>query len=251
MSLDRHHGAGLGGVALLLAAWFFLPDRGYVIPPLGDVISRGWTMAGSGELFFDAYTSLWRVCAGAGIGILLSVCVGVVSVIPIVRSVLSGPIELARPIPPIAWIPLMLVMFGVGNASAIALVALAVFFPVVVAIILALDGVDQDLLFASRSLGATTTDRVWHVYLPSMAPTLIAGVRLGIGIGWFSVVAAEMVGSYGGLGYGIQIASLNLEMERFFVYLFAIGLCGFTMNTLMLWLDRRVNAWRPGINHVR
>lgn len=250
MLRNRHRMAGVGGVVILMLAWSFAPESGHVIPPLGDVISRGWMMVSDGDLLFDIYVSLWRVCAGAVIGILLSMCVGVVSVIPIVRSMLSGPIELSRPIPPIAWIPLMLVLFGVGNASAVALVALAVFFPVMVSIILALDSIDQDLLFASRSLGARWTDRVRHVYLPSMAPTLITGIRLGVGIGWFSVVAAEMVGSYGGLGYGIQISSLNLEMEKFFVYLFSIGLCGFLMNAAMLWLGAHVNAWQAEVNHV-
>lgn len=250
MVANRHRAASLGGIGLLALAWIVLPDRGDVVPPLGDVLARGWTMARQGDLLVHVYLSLWRVCVGALIGIALSVCVGLVSVIPIVRAMLSGPIELARPIPPIAWIPLMLVLFGVGNSSAIALVALAVFFPVMISIILALDGVDADLVLASRSLGASLADRIRHVYLPSMAPTLIAGVRLGVGIGWFSVVAAEMVGSYGGLGYGIQIASLNLEMERFFVYLVSIGVCGFVMNGMMLRLSRRINAWRPGITHV-
>ena len=246
----RHGKAGLAGVTLLLAAWSTLPSPEGVIPPLFDVIARGWEMALEGRLWLDLSASLWRILVGAAIGISCSVAIGILCIVPIVRASLAGLIELTRPIPPIAWIPLMLVLFGVGDSAAIAIVAFAVFFPVIVSIILALDSIDPDLVLVSRSLGADWRFRIQHVYLPSMTPTLVAGIRLGIGIGWFSVVAAEMVGSYGGLGYGIQIASLNLEMERFFVYLTTIGVCGLIMNSGMLWIGERLTPWRQGTGHV-
>jgi ABC-type nitrate/sulfonate/bicarbonate transport system permease component len=240
----------LAGIGMLLAAWWLLPSPTGAVPPLPDVLEQGWSLVLSGMIFVDMRLSLWRVGTGAIIGVLAALVAGVACIIPMVRDMISGPLELARPIPPIAWIPLALVLFGVGDPSAIALVALAVFFPVMLSIVLALDSIDGDLVLAARSLGARPPELVRHVYVPAMAPIVLTGVRLGVGIGWFSVVAAEMVGSHRGLGYGIQIASLNLEMERFFVYLAVIGICGFVMNAALLWIHDRVNAWQGNAGHV-
>lgn len=232
------------GIALLLLLWWFLPDPKGAIPPLGNVLGAGYEAATKQMVLTDVYLSVRRIFAGSVIGILAASILGAACIFPTVRGVISGPLELARPIPPIAWIPLAIVLFGVGEASAIALVSAAVFFPVLLAVILALDGIDQDLVQVARSLGASRAALARCVYFPAMLPIVLTGIRIGVGIGWFSVVAAEMVGSHRGLGYGIQIASLNLEMERFFVYLSLIGICGFAMNLGLLRLSSYLTPWR-------
>lgn len=203
-----------------------------------------------GSLLQDILSSLYRVSFGILLGIFCSLLVGILCIFPILRHTISGPLELARPIPPIAWIPLMLLFFGTGNCAAIALVALAAFFPLATSIVLAFDSMDPELVLVAKSHGASNCDLVRYIYCPAMSPIVFSGLRTATGIGWFSVVAAEMLGSYGGLGYGIQLTSLNLEMERFFVYLITIGVCGFCMNELLSSIDRKLNRWQKGVTNV-
>lgn len=242
---------GALGIIFLLVGWALVPAGSKIIPPLICVLSMGKEMLVDGSLLHDIGSSLYRVASGICVGFFVSVSVGIVCAFPKLRHAISGPLELARPIPPIAWIPLMLLVFGTGDKSAIALVALAAFFPVSTSLILAFDSIDPDLVLVAKSLGAKTKDLVASVYFPSMAPIVFSGIRTAVGIGWFSVVAAEMLGSYGGLGYGIQITSLNLEMERFFVYLITIGVCGFCMNGFFAFWDKKINKWHMEASNVQ
>jgi ABC-type nitrate/sulfonate/bicarbonate transport system permease component len=236
----------LSGCIALIAAWALLPSHGAAIPPLGDVLERGRAMLVEGRLAADLGASLLRVALGglAALGCTVLFCGLATS--PGLRLFLLGPLELARPIPPIAWIPLMIVLFGVGEPSSVAIVTLAAFFPMALAVLLAFDEVDRDYVLAARTGGAGVPQLIRYVYAPAMAPTLIVGIRLGIGLGWFSVVAAEMVGTIGGLGYGIQVSALNLDMESFFVYLTLIGASGFLMNAALLATERAACPWKAG-----
>lgn len=231
------------GWCLVLLVWAVVPDHGNVIPPFGDVLERGAHMLTQESLIGDVAKSLTRVGTGFVIALTLGILVCLVSTQKPVRAAIQPILELTRPIPPIAWIPLMMVMFGVGEPAAIAIVTLAAFFPIAVTLIAATDTIDNEVLQTVRSLGAGPLQQIRHVYAPAMLPSLIVGARLGLGIGWFSVVAAEMVGAFGGLGYGIQISTLNLDMERFFVYLIAIGICGFLLNALLVLAKRRLCPW--------
>ncbi|MFH0785151.1 MAG: ABC transporter permease [Pseudomonadota bacterium] len=232
------------GIGVIVAIWFSLPaSDSRIIPPLGRICQVGLDMFITGTLPIDIWVSIKRVTIGILIGISLASIIGLFCVIEIVRSLIVGPLEFARPIPPIAWIPLMLVIFGVGDYSSIALVAFASFFPIASSFFLALDSVDKDLILTARSLGASDLSCVFRVYIPTMLPIVLNGIKTGAGIGWFSVVASEMLGSHGGLGYGLQTTSLNLDMERFFVYLIIIGFCGYFMNFMFQLLDNKFNYW--------
>jgi ABC-type nitrate/sulfonate/bicarbonate transport system permease component len=234
----------LSGCIALIVVWAVAPSHGDPVPPLGDVLARGKAMLVNGRLAGDLGASLMRVALGgaAALGGALLFCGLAAS--RQVRLFLLGPLELARPIPPIAWIPLMIVLFGVGEPSSVAIVTLAAFFPMALAVLLAFDEVDRDYVLAARTAGAGVPQLIRYVYAPAMAPTLIVGIRLGIGLGWFSVVAAEMVGTIGGLGYGIQVSALNLDMESFFVYLTLIGASGYLMNAALLALESAACPWK-------
>jgi ABC-type nitrate/sulfonate/bicarbonate transport system permease component len=237
--------ARVSGLAALLLLWTLVPTPGDAIPPLTDVLARAWQMAWTERLGLDLIASLRRVALGFSIAYAAAALVCLVAVASPVRAMFQLPMELMRPIPPIAWIPLMMIAFGVGDGAAVGIVAIAAFFPVSMTLLAALDAVVPDLVWNVRSLGAKRWDLLRHVYAPSMLPGLIVGARLGLGLGWFSVVAAEMVGTYGGLGSGILMTTLNLDMERFFVYLATIGACGFAMNGTLLGLERMLCSWQP------
>ena len=232
------------GCVSLMAVWAVVPSHGDAIPPLGDVLARGEAMLIHGRLGRDLAASLTRVALGSliALGGAALFC-GLAALRPL-RLLLLGPLELARPVPPIAWIPLMIVLFGIGEPSSVAIVTLAAFFPMALAVLLAFDDVDPDYVLAARTAGAGLLKLIRHIYAPAMTPTVIVGVRLGIGLGWFSVVAAEMVGTIGGLGYGIQVSALNLDMESFFVYLSLIAVSGFLMSAALRVIENAACPWK-------
>jgi ABC-type nitrate/sulfonate/bicarbonate transport system permease component len=198
-----------------------------------------------GRLQHDIVVSILRVSAG----VLLSSAIVVVLAIatayrPIVGAILSGPIELARPVPPIAWIPLAIMMLGLGDRAAVSIVALGSFFPVWMGALQGLSRLEQRHLHAARSLGAGRFIILTDVVIPSVMPFLLHGLRLGVGIGWFSVVAAEMMGAPSGLGQGIQLLSLNLQIAELYGYILVIGAIGFVFNFLLLRVERHVGRWR-------
>ena len=114
------------------------------------------------------------------------------------------------------------------------------FCPTWFGVLQGLKEVREQHLRAAYSLGCSRILLVTDVIVPSVLPYFVHGLRLGVGLGWFCVVAAEMMGASTGLGYGVQLSSLNLEMERLYVYLFVIGLIGLASNWLLLALDRQV-----------
>jgi ABC-type nitrate/sulfonate/bicarbonate transport system permease component len=237
--------AALGVLTALMCWLLFVPSDATSLPTLVKVALAFWRLAESGRLFDDAAASIVRVFFGVGISICLSLILAFVAVMhPPIVDYLSGLTELVRPVPPIAWTPIAVVSFGIGDYPAIAIVASGSFFPIWLGITRGLQEVRPAHLAAARSLGANKFRLIWEIFMPSVLPYAFHGFRLGTGLGWFCVVAAEMVGASSGLGFGIQLFSLNLEMEKLYAYIVCIGVIGFITNMILLDIDQRLNLWR-------
>ena len=241
----RHHAWSLTGIALLIAAWTYLPPPGdVVVPPLGEVMTALRELASRGPLLTDLTTSLWRVLAGVGLATFVAGFLGLLAAIrPEVADLMGGIIELVRPIPPIAWVPVAITVFGIGSLPAVAIVTLGSFFPIWLGLLQGLSQVRTQHVLAVRSLGASRLRVMVDVLLPSMAPYALHGLRLGAGLGWFSLVAAEMLGANSGLGYRVQEFSLNLQMPRTYGYILLIGVTGLVFNSCLQQLERSVARW--------
>jgi ABC-type nitrate/sulfonate/bicarbonate transport system permease component len=202
------------------------------------------------RLVSDATASLLRVSLGIGIGAVGAVAFAVIafSMRPIGRM-LFGITEILRPIPPIAWTPVAILVFGIGNPRAIAIVAVGAFSPIWFSLLSGLDGVREEHMKAALSLGADQRTVLLRVVVPTVLPFFMNGLRLGVGLGWYSVVAAEMMGISSGLGHGVVLFGLNIEMEAVFGYLAAIGLIGAAINALILQIEQKVVAV-PARSHV-
>ena len=181
---------------------------------------------------------------GLGVAIVMAGFACAVGLSTIARNIMQGPFEVLRPIPPIAWIPVVILLLGAGGAASVAIVAIAAFFPIVTSVFAAWDTMDEKYLQMARTLGVGRWEMLPKIYVPLLIEGFLIGLRLAVGLAWFSVVASEMVGSSSGLGHAIQISSLNLEMEKFFAYFIAIALCGLTMNWMVIWLFYLVCPWR-------
>ena len=236
------------GCIILLGFWFAAAAIGSpLLPSPLDVVASLAELAGKGILAEDTGASLYRVLCGVGIATALGCLLAALSFAwPPLSEFLSGPVELARPIPPIAWIPLAIMLFGTGNSSAVAIVGLAAFFPIWLGAQQGLDRLRSPHLRAARSLGAGRWILLTDIVVPSVAPYFLHGMRIGVGLAWFSVVAAEMMGARSGLGNGIQLFSLNLQIAPLYAYLLVIGGIGFMLNLMLSRAVDRVGWWQSG-----
>jgi ABC-type nitrate/sulfonate/bicarbonate transport system permease component len=233
------------GCVLALGAWALAAQLD--LPLLSSPVEVGGALANlaaQGRLLADVAASTYRVLIGVSIALALTLVLVAMSVVVAnLADVFSGPIELARPVPPIAWVPLAIMVLGVGDGSAAAIVAIGAFFPMWLSTIRGVTAIRNTHVLAAQSLGAKARHLAAYIVVPSVLPHALHGLRVGVGMGWFSVVAAEMMGASSGLGHGVQLFSLNLEIANLYAYIGSIGILGFTFNALLVWLERKACAW--------
>jgi ABC-type nitrate/sulfonate/bicarbonate transport system permease component len=215
----------------------------HALPPASQVARSAVEMAATGGLPADVAASLGRVLVGYGAAAVAGLALGGLVALggPVGAGVL-GTVQLLRPIPPIAWVPLAILWCGLGDPSAWFIVFVGAFFPIFTQVAWALAGTPAPYLELARSLGARDWFIVTRIRFPAAAPGIAAGLRTGLGLAWTSVVAAELVGAQSGLGYRIQMHRLVLETDGVLVGMGCIGLLGFGMDLLARRLERRFTA---------
>jgi len=198
-----------------------------------------------GDLLTDIIASLQRVLVGFLIALAIGTPLGLFLGTNAKASGLFTPIlELLRPIPPIAWIPLAILWFGLGNKPAYFLVFLGAFFPIFTNALFGATSLEERYRRAAYSLGATKRQFVVNVLIPASLPHVFAGLRIGLGVGWIVVITAELVGAQSGLGYMIQFNRLLLETPKVIAGMITIGLIGFLLNRLMIQLENKLIPWK-------
>jgi ABC-type nitrate/sulfonate/bicarbonate transport system permease component len=175
---------------------------------------------------------------GAAVGIALGA--GMVGARPIRRAI-DPFIELARPLPPLAFIPLLVVWFGIGNLPKVLLIFIGVVPIMAIATVAGLDGVPQELVAAARTLGASHLYAMWHVRVRAAMGQVVTGMRVAVGVSWTSIVAAEMIAAQHGIGYVILEAGNYLDTSLLFAAIACIGIVGLGMDRLLRLLLRRVD----------
>lgn len=262
---------GLVVPALLLALWHFAVSSGMVNPqllpaPLAVVrkwleylspekaydITQGsyllWLV--SGEMLLDAYSSLSRVLGGFLIGAGLALPLGLLMGANTRVYALFDPlVQVLRPIPPIAYIPLAILWFGLGNPPAFFLIAIGAFFPVLMNTIAGVRHVDGIYLRAARNLGAGQLAMFARVILPAATPYILAGMRIGIGTSFIVVIVAEMIAVNNGLGYRILEAREFFWSDKIIAGMFTIGILGLAIDTAMNRLNNHLLRWHRGLEH--
>jgi len=202
----------------------------------------------SGELWQDAAGSLERVLGGFAIGAALALPLGLLmGARPSVHELMDPLLQVLRPIPPIAFIPLAILWFGLGNPPAFFLIALGAFFPVLVNTVAGVRNVDAIYLRAARNLGAGELTVFRRVMLPSAMPYILAGMRIGMGVAFIVVIVAEMTAVNRGLGYRILEAREYFWSDKIIAGMISIGLLGLAIDALMGRLQSRLLRWRRGI----
>jgi NitT/TauT family transport system permease protein len=237
------------GIGLLIVAWQALAAfdviNPFLLPPPSRLVSTFWYMLIDGSLLIHAASSLERVVVGfaaaAIIGTILGVTLGWWRA---VSEQLMPIVEAVRPIPPIAWTPLAILWFGIGNAPSYFLVFIGAVFPVFVNTFAAVRGLDRTQINAALCLGAGPRLLITDVVIPASLPVIFPGLRIALGVGWMCVVAAELIAAQSGLGYLIQQSRMLLQTQVVLTGMITIGMIGFAMNAGMTWLERRLIPWK-------
>jgi len=251
--LGRTPAVALLTVAALLAGWWVVSHSGLlpaVFAPTPEAVVRQavrvWT-----EGFVDstlaehALASLGRVFAALAAAIVTAVPVGLaIGLSPTARGVFEPVIEFYRPIPPLAYLPLIVIWFGIGELSKVLLIYLAVFAPVAIATAAGVAAVDRDRVNAARSLGATRAQVVRLVVLPGALPDILTGIRIGLGAGWSTLVAAELVAATRGLGFMVQSAAQFLVTDVVVLGILVIAAVAIILEILVRLAQRLLVPWQ-------
>ncbi len=222
---------------------FILPDIQSVLMVL---LSPGTDIMGSGSLIENALMSLQRVCLGFLVATCLAVPLGVsMGRWEPLREALDGIVSALRPVPPLAWVPLALAWLKIGLASIVFIIALGAFFPVLLNTIQGVRGVKKNWIEAISMMGAKEHDLMVRVILPAAAPEIWTGMRIGFGIAWMCLVAAEMLpGTSTGLGYLIMYAYSWGQIQVVMAGMIAIGIIGIGIDRFFVTVERRWLSWR-------
>jgi len=216
-----------------------------LLPAPDEVLRAGIKMAASGELLKHITASLSRVVWGFGIAATLGIVVGTaLGRSRLLEHLVEPMLEMLRPIPPLAFLPMMVLWFGIGEASKVAFIAYAAFFPIFTTTIEGIKYVDPVLIRAASSLGASERQIFWHVVLPAATPNIITGMRLAFGLSFFVIVAAEFIAADSGLGFLINDARTFFLVSNMLLGAAVIGIIGVLANVLLRKLEGRLLRWR-------
>jgi NitT/TauT family transport system permease protein len=241
---------------LLLALWHFstVNRPASLIPPPYDVWQELEDLA-VGGINDDAYSrtllthllaSMSRVYGGFALALAVALPLGMlIGRVPLVRQLVDPTIQILRPIPVTAWLPLAMIIFGLGPRSAFFLVFLGAFYPILVSTIFGVRSVEPRLFEAAAMLGCTGSAQFFRVVLPAALPSIFTGMRLGLGFAWVVIVVGEMTGVQTGLGAIIMEARQLSRTEIVISGMIVIGAFGFLSDQLVVWIGRRLLAWSP------
>lgn len=239
----------IGGIVIL---WELLAMTGWImeliLPRFTTVMHTMYEKTLTGELLLSIGWSTYRVVLGFSIGLLLAFPLGLaIGWWRVAHELLNPVVEVLRPVPPLAWIPLAVIWFGVGFKSVMFITVLGSFFPICLAVIAGVQSVDKKVIEYAQSLGASTRQILWHVVIPSALPGTFVGMRIAIGFSWMVVVAAEMISVKYGLGWMIWRARFALETDAVIAGMIAIGVMSVIMTKGMALLERRIFRWRENL----
>lgn len=216
-----------------------------LFPSLQVIGAEAWELTRTGEIFVHAWSSLSRVFQGFAIAAIFGVLAGTLVGRSRIADALIDPIvSILRPVPPLAFLPMLVLWFGIGEISKISFIAYACFFPIFTTTVEGIKYVDPVLLRAAASLGCSQRDIFKYVVFPSALPSILTGLRIGFGLACFVIVAAEFIAANSGLGFLINDGRTFFLVPRMLFGAAVVGMIGFTFNALLKKLEGRLLRWR-------
>jgi NitT/TauT family transport system permease protein len=249
MSKLRQSLPGLAVIVLLLAAWWMIvkATRSVIFPTPWEVVTGIVELIRDGTLWRHIGASLGRVGSGFLLAVAVAVPIGLwMGWVRGVHDTLNPLFQILRPISPIAWIPIAILWFGVGNASPIYLIFISSVFPMIVQTVAGVHTIEKRYLRAAENFGVSRYTLFTQVVIPAVLPQIIVGMRIGLGVAWLVVVAAEMIALRSGLGYLIMDSrNAGNRYDLVIAGMIIIGLIGLMLDGLMRLLEGlKIVRWR-------
>jgi ABC-type nitrate/sulfonate/bicarbonate transport system permease component len=238
-------------VVLLLVGWEIAARTGVVnaafVPPPSAVAAAWWSYAASGELLTNLVATLSSWAQGFAIAAVLGIVLGVLmGLFPVVRAMLSTLVELLRPMPSVAIIPIAIVLLGLGDPMKRFVVAYAALWPVLINTLYGVLAVDPLLLDTARTFRLGRLRSALRVVLPAASPYIATGLRISTSIALILVITAELVASRSGLGYAVRAAEQASRVPEVYAGVLTIAVLGYLLNALFVAIEGRLLAWHRG-----
>ena len=217
-----------------------------VLPAPDAVVLAGWRLAQSGELWRNVEISAWRAAVGFAIGGGLGFVLGLMNGLSDTsETITDGTLQMARNVPHLALIPLVILWFGIGEEAKIFLVGLGVFFPIYVNTQHGVRSVDPRLLEMGRAYGMSNGRLFWSVVLPGALPSIFVGLRYGLGIMWLSLIVAETIAATSGIGFMAMTAREFMQVDVVVFSILLYAALGKLADSVARLLERNALAWNP------
>lgn len=240
-------------VVVLLALWAIVTNIGWIKPlflPSPQAVFQQFHEYLTGQandkpLWQHFLASMFRVFSAFLLACLTAIPVGIaMGMSRWARGIFDPPLEFYRPLPPLAYLPLIIIWFGIDELPKVLLIFLSCFAPLALAARSGMRSASQEQINAAYSMGASYLQVIRHVILPSALPDILVGMRIAIGFGWTTLVAAEMVAANMGLGQMVLNASNFLRTDIVIMGIIVIGVVAYLFDLLMRWLERRLVPWK-------
>ena len=240
-------------IVVLLLGWWAVTAAGLIKPLFLPSPAAVWktfveylTGAANDKPLWEHFiASILRVAAAFWLAVLTAVPVGIaMGMSRVARGIFDPPIEFYRPLPPLAYLPLIIIWFGIDELPKVLLIYLSCFAPLALAARSGMRGASQEQINAAYSMGASRWQVIWHVIIPASMPEILTGMRIAIGFGFTTLVAAEMVAATAGLGQMVLNASNFLRTDVVIMGIVVIGAVAYLFDLLMRWVERRAVPWK-------
>lgn len=234
-------------IALFILAWqlISISSAGVVFASPKETVMAAIAEGKSGRLWINIGSSLFRVLAGFFLGLIVAIPVAfLMGWYKVFRHLVEPWIQFIRTIPPLAYIPLVIVAQGVGEKAKVTVIFIASFLTMVISIYQGVRNIDATLIKAAKILGANDKDIFLKVVVPASFPYILVGIRLGLAASLTTLIASELTGAQVGLGQMIQAASLYFRMDIVILGIMTIGIIGFSLDKFVLFLERRLTGWQ-------
>lgn len=240
-------------VVVLLVLWFAATNLGWVKPmflPTPQAVAQQFLeylqgTANDKPLWEHFAASMLRVFSAFFLACITAVPIGIaMGMSRWARGIFDPPIEFYRPLPPLAYLPLIIIWFGIDELPKVLLIFLSCFAPLALAARAGMRSATQEQINCAYSMGASYTQVIRHVILPSALPDILVGMRIAIGFGWTTLVAAEMVAANVGLGQMVLNASNFLRTDIVIMGIIVIGVVAYLFDMLMRWIERAFAPWK-------
>ena len=243
----------LSTIGVMAALWYIATNYGWIKPIFLPSPQATYLQ------FYEYLTGiandrpLWEHFAASMLRVFSAFVLGCVTAIPIGiamgmsrvwKGIFDPPIELLRPLPPLAYLPLIIIWFGIGEIPKVLLIFLSCFAPLAMAARSGMRSASQEQMNAAYSMGASYGQVIRHVVLPAAMPEILVGMRVSIGFGWSTLVAAEMVAANVGLGQMVLNASNFLRTDIVVMGIIVIGSVAYMFDLFMRWVENKVVPWR-------